>query len=36
VSDTKIFKTDAACISHRATCIPGRADITDSHKANRN
>jgi len=29
VSDTKIFKTDAACISHRATCIPGAADITE-------
>ena len=29
VSDTKIFKTDAACISHRATCIAGAADITE-------
>lgn len=29
VSDTKIFKTDEACITHRATCIPGAADITE-------
>lgn len=34
-SDTKIFKTDAACISGRAKCIAGAADVNEFPRANR-